>query len=177
MLAGEPYFAEDPELLADRRACRQLTKRLELVGDDDSSARFGLLASLLGAIGDETEVLSPFQCDYGYQIRLGARSFLNYGAVILDSAPVVIGDDVQIGPNVQLLTPLHPLDPTERRTRCERAEPVHIGDGAWIAAGVIVCPGVSVGADAVIGAGSVVVRDMPERHLCVGNPCRPVRKL
>jgi maltose O-acetyltransferase len=177
MLAGEPYFAEDPELLADRRACRQLTKRLEAEGGEDSSARFRLLASLLGAIGEETEVLSPFQCDYGYQIRLGARSFLNYGAVILDSAPVVIGDDVQIGPNVQLLTPLHPLGPTDRRTRYERAEPVHIGDGAWLAGGVIVCPGVSVGADAVIGAGSVVVRDMPERHLCVGNPCRPVREL
>ena len=178
MLAGEPYFAEDPELIADRRACRQLTERLGAAGSAaDPSARFQVLSSLFGAIGEESEVLSPFQCDYGYQIRIGTRTFLNYGAVILDSAPIVIGDDVQIGPNIQLLTPLHPLDPIERRTRHERAEPVHIGDGAWLAAGVIVCPGVSIGADAVVGAGSVVTADMPERHLCVGNPCRPVREL
>lgn len=178
MLAGESYFAEDPELVADRDACRRLTERLNsLGGAADPSARFELLASLLGAIGQETEVLSPFQCDYGYQIRIGARTFVNYGATILDSAPVVIGGDVQIGPNVQLLTPLHPLDPTERRTRYEYAEPIHIGDGAWLAAGVIVCPGVSIGADTVVGAGSVVTRDLPERHLCVGNPCRVVREL
>jgi maltose O-acetyltransferase len=177
MLAGEPYFAEDPELLADRHACRRLTERLGAIGNADPSARTDVLVSLFGAIGQETEVLSPFQCDYGYQIRIGARTFLNYGAVILDSAPVVIGDDVQIGPNVQLLTPLHPLDPIERRRRYERAEPIRVGDGAWIAAGVIVCPGVSIGVDAVVGAGSVVTTDMPARHLCVGNPCRPVREL
>jgi maltose O-acetyltransferase len=177
MLAGESYFAEDAELLADRRACRVLTERLAAIGVADLPTRADVLASLFGAIGEETEVLSPFQCDYGYQIRLGARTFINYGAVILDSASVVIGDDVQIGPNVQLLTPLHPLDPTERRTRYERAEPVHIGDGAWLAAGVIVCPGVTVGADAVVGAGSVVTRDLPGRHLCVGSPCRAVREL
>lgn len=177
MLAGESYFAEDEELLADRRACRVLTRRLAAIDVEEPSTRVELLTSLFGAIGQETEVLSPFQCDYGYQIRIGARTFINYGAVVLDSAQVVIGDDVQIGPNVQLLTPLHPLDPTERRTRYERAEPVHIGHGAWLAAGVIVCPGVTIGADVVVGAGSVVTSDLPERHLCVGSPCRVVRKL
>jgi maltose O-acetyltransferase len=42
---------------------------------------------------------------------------------------------------------------------------------------VIVCPGVTVGAGAVVGAGSVVTRSMPAGHLCLGNPCRPVREL
>jgi acetyltransferase-like isoleucine patch superfamily enzyme len=67
---------------------------------------------MLGGLGPGTEILSPFQCDYGYQIEVGARTFINFGAVILDSAPVRIGDDVQIGPGVQLATPPHPLDPT-----------------------------------------------------------------
>jgi maltose O-acetyltransferase len=88
---------------------------------------------------------------------------------------VRIGDDVQIGPSVQLVTPRHPLDPVERRTQIEWAKPIVIGDGAWLAAGVIVCPGVTIGAGAVVGAGSVVVSDLPERHLCLGNPCRVVR--
>jgi maltose O-acetyltransferase len=84
---------------------------------------------------------------------------------------------VQIGPNVQLVTPLHPLDPGQRRTMIEWAEPITVEDGARLAAGVIVCPGVTIGAGAVIGAGSVVTKDMPARHLCLGNPCRQVRAI
>jgi maltose O-acetyltransferase len=177
MLAGESYFAEDPELVADRDACRLLTERLNSLGNTALEERLGILRSLLGEIGPETDILAPFQCDYGYQIRIGARSFINFGAVILDSAPVVIGDDVQIGPNVQLVTPNHPLDPIERRTRYEQSAPIEIGNGTWLATGVIVCPGVSIGADTVVGAGSVVTRDLPERRLCLGSPCKPVREL
>ena len=113
------------------------------------------------------EIVSPFQCDYGYQISVGARTFINFGAVILDSAKVTIGDDVQIGPNVQLVTPTHPLDPAQRRTGLEFSAPITIGDGAWLATGVIVCPGVTIGPDCVVGAGSVVTKDLPGGHLCL----------
>jgi maltose O-acetyltransferase len=177
MLAGEPYLADDPELLDDRRRCRMLTEQLNATSVAEPFGRQEILRSLLGAVGDSAEILSPFQCDYGYQISVGARSFINFGVVILDSAPVTIGDDVQIGPSVQLVTPLHPLDPVERRTLTEWAKPIVIGDGAWLATGVIVCPGVVIGAGAVVGAGSVVVSDLPERHLCLGNPCRVVREV
>jgi maltose O-acetyltransferase len=177
MITGEPYLADDPELLEDRRRCRLLTEQLNSTSVAEPFEREEILRTLLGAIGDSTEILSPFQCDYGYRISIGARTFINFGAVILDSAPVQIGDDVQIGPGVQLLTPIHPLDPVERRTQIERSEPVVVQDGAWLAAGVIVCPGVTIGAGAVVGAGSVVTRDVPDRHLCVGNPGRIVREV
>lgn len=175
MLAGERYLADDPELLEDRHRCRRLIEQLNSTSVDEPFEREEILRTLLGGIGDRTEILSPFQCDYGYQITIGSRTFINFGVVILDSAPVRIGDDVQIGPGVQLVTPLHPLDPVERRTLIEWAKPIVIGDGAWLATGVIVCPGVTIGAGAVVGAGSVVVSDLPERHLCLGNPCRVVR--
>jgi maltose O-acetyltransferase len=172
MLAGEAYDAQDPELRAERRSCRVLCERFNASRDDQA-----ILRELLGSLADGGEVLAPFQCDYGWQISIGERSFVNYGAVIIDAAPVRIGADVQIGPNVQLITALHPLDPIERRSGVETAEAVVIGDGAWLAAGVIVCPGVTVGEDTVVGAGSVVTRDLPPGHLCVGNPCRPLREL
>lgn len=175
MLAGEPYLADDPELRDDRLRCRLLTEQLNATSVGEPFEREEILRSLLGALGDSTEILSPFQCDYGYQITVGARTLINFGAVILDSAPVTIGDDVQIGPSVQLVTPLHPLDPVERRALTEWAKPIVIGDGAWLATGVIVCPGVTIGAGTVVGAGSVVVSDLPERRLCLGNPCRVVR--
>jgi maltose O-acetyltransferase len=177
MLAGDWYLAEDDELTADRRRCRLETELLNATTMTDPTAREQILRGLLGALGRETEILSPFECDYGYQIEIGSRTFINFGAVILDSAPVRIGDDVQLGPNVQLVTPTHPLDPAQRRTRIESAAPITIGDDVWLATGVIVCPGVTVGAGTVVGAGSVVTRDLPAGHLCLGNPCRPVREL
>jgi putative colanic acid biosynthesis acetyltransferase WcaF len=53
--------------------------------------------------------------------------------------------------------------------------PIVIGENAWLATEVFVGPGVTVGELAVVGARSVVVRDLPCRQICVGNPCRPVR--
>ena len=177
LLAGEPYLAGAEDLVADRRHARVLTERLNAASAAEPDRRRAILAELLGAVGEQTEVLSPFACDYGYQIAIGARTFINFGAVILDSAPVSIGDDVQIGPGVQLVTPTHPLDPAERRTGLEWAAPITIGDDAWLATGVIVCPGVTIGTGCVIGAGSVVTRDMPAAHVCFGSPCRPMRPI
>lgn len=177
MLRGEPYDANDPELVAERAACRRVIARLNATPHEDRAARAATLDELLGGLGEGAVVLAPFQCDYGHQITVGRRTFINYGAIILDAAPVTIGADVQIGPGVQLITALHPLDPAERRTGLETAAPVSIGDDAWLAGGVIVLPGVSVGAATVIGAGSVVTKDMPDRHLCFGNPCRPLREI
>ena len=177
MLRGDLYLADDPELTANRQRCRLLVERFNATSVTDRQQRVELLRALLGQFGDDTEILPPLQCDYGYPIRVGARSFINYGAIILDCAPVTIGDDVQIATGVQLLTATHPLDAAVRRSRYESAEPISIADGAWLGGGVIVCPGVSIGEDTVVGAGSVVVRDLPPRVLAVGNPCRVVREL
>lgn len=175
MLAGEVYDAGDAQLRDDRVRCRVQCQRLNGTSAADPAERDAILRELLGELGPRTEIVSPFQCDYGYQISVGAGTFVNFGAVILDSAPVRIGADVQIGPSVQLVTPTHPLDPDARRTGIEWALPIQIGDGAWLATGVIVCPGVTIGPGAVIGAGSVVLSDMPARHLCAGSPCRVIR--
>jgi maltose O-acetyltransferase len=177
MLRGEPYLANHPDLLHERKQCRLLCERFNATSFAETAARRAILDELLGHVGKDAEVMAPFECDYGYQISVGARTFINYGAVVLDAAEVRIGDDVQIGPGVQLVTALHPLDPVERRRGTETAEPVTVGDGAWLSTGVIVLPGVTIGADTVVGAGSVVTKDMPAGHLCFGNPCRVIRPI
>ncbi|OZE34991.1 maltose acetyltransferase, partial [Rhodococcus sp. 05-2254-6] len=109
---------------------------------------------------------------------IGSNSFLNYDAILLDCAPITIGDDVSIGPRAQLLTPLHPMEDHEaRRTRWESALPIVIGNNVWLGGGVIVCPGVTIGDNSVIGAGSVVTRDVPSHTFAAGNPCRTIRAL
>jgi maltose O-acetyltransferase len=177
MLRGEPYLAGHADLLLERKQCRLQCERLNATSFGETATRRAILRELLGEIGDGAEVMAPFQCDYGKYISVGARTFINYGAVVLDAADVRIGEDVQIGPSVHLITALHPLDADDRRRGIETAAPVTIGDGAWLAAGVIVCPGVSIGANTVVGAGSVVTRDLPAGHLCFGNPCRVIREI
>ncbi|WP_216906065.1 DapH/DapD/GlmU-related protein [Nocardia noduli] len=81
---------------------------------------------------------------------------------MMDRVPVVIGNDVFIGPRAQLLTAPHPLDDHElRRQHWEAAAPVTIGDNVWLGGSVIVCPDVMIGANIVVGAGSVLTSDLP----------------
>lgn len=176
MLSGELYLADDPELAAASLRAQRLQKAFNDADPGDPRAA-SILAELLGAIGPETTVRAPFLCDYGSNITIGARTFVNYGLVALDVAPITIGDDVQIATNVQLLTPTHPLDAGLRRAKWEAAEPIVIGDNAWLGGGVIVLPGVTIGANAVIGAGAVVTKDVPAGVLAVGNPARVIRDL
>jgi maltose O-acetyltransferase len=175
MLAGELYIADDPELAAQSARARKLTHQLNLADPTDAAGHRRILAELLGAFGEGSEVRPPFYCDYGYQTSIGSRCFLNWGVVALDVATVTIGDDVQIGPNVQLLTATHPINPGLRLDKWEAAEPIVIMNNVWLGGGVIVGPGVTIGANTVVGAGAVVVRDLPANVVAVGNPARVIR--
>ncbi|WP_432933127.1 sugar O-acetyltransferase [Microbispora sp. CA-135349] len=177
MLAGDLYIADDPELAEHHLRAMDLMEAFNATPARDSRERRRLLAELLGEIGADTFIRPPLRVDYGSHIRIGARSFANYGLVALDVAPITIGDDVQIGSNVQLLTPTHPVDPELRRAKWEAAEPITIGDNVWLGGGAIVLAGVTVGDNAVVGAGAVVTRDIPANVVAVGNPARVIRAI
>ena len=177
MLAGDPYLADDPRLAADNVRAQSLSHRYNTMDPTDGAVRRAVLEELLGAFGPGSEIRAPFHCDYGYQTTVGARTFVNFGLVCLDVARVTIGDDVQMGPGVQLLTATHPVEPGPRRDKWEGAAPIVLEDNVWLGGGVVVCPGVTIGADTVVGAGSVVTRDLPPGVLAVGTPARVVRPL
>lgn len=177
MLAGELYFAGDAELVEMRRRARHLTRRFNATGEDESEERRNLLRELFGNIGDGCEIEPPFRCDYGAFIFAGERFYANFGCVILDCAPVRIGDGVLLGPNVQIYTAYHPIDADIRRAGRELASPVSIGDNVWIGGGAIILPGVSIGENSVIGAGSVVTKSIPTGVVAAGNPCRVLRDI
>jgi maltose O-acetyltransferase len=178
MLGGDLYLANDPDLVASRRACRRVLDHYNSMSAHEDQERKQLLRQLLGSLGDGSSILPRFLCDYGSQISIGANTFVNYDAILLDCAPIVIGDHVSIGPRVQFLTPLHPIDDHEaRRDGWESASPIAVGDNVWLGGGVIVCAGVTIGDHTVVGAGSVVTRDLPDHVLAVGSPCRVVREI
>lgn len=177
MLAGELYDPQDPQLQAERRRARLLVKALNDTGDDQTEQRAQLIRELLPHAGAGVWIEPPFHCDYGSNITLGERVFMNFNCVILDVAPVRIGARVLLAPGVQIYAATHPLSAPVRASGLEYGRAIEIGDDAWIGGGSIVCPGVHIGARAVIGAGSVVTRDIPDGVLAVGNPCRVVREL
>ena len=177
MLAGDLYIADDPE--SGRLAQRAMRLadayyQAELAGDGAARA---ILGDLLGSLGSDAYVKPPLFVDYGENIHIGARTFINYNLTALDVAEIRIGEDCQIGPNVQLLTPTHPIDPQPRRDKLEAAAPITIGNNVWLGGGVIVCPGVTIGDDSVIGAGAVVTKDIPAGVIAVGNPARVIREI
>ncbi|MFX0538477.1 sugar O-acetyltransferase [Ornithinimicrobium sp. Y1847] len=177
MDAGELYIADDPELGEMSSAALDLAQAYNATTVRQGPLRRQLLEELLGHIGEGSEIRPPFHGDYGSKISIGDRCFANYGLVALDVAPITIGDDVQMGPNVQLLTPTHPVEPQARKDKWEAAEPITIGDNVWLGGGVIVCPGVTIGKDTVVGAGAVVTKDLPDGVVAVGNPARVIKKV
>ncbi|MCW2583553.1 MAG: Maltose acetyltransferase [Klenkia sp.] len=175
MLAGDAYVADDPDLARENARAQSLAHRYNGLDPADVDARRALLTDLLGAFGPDSTIRAPFRCDYGYQTTVGARTFVNWGLVALDVGRITIGDDVQIGPNVQLLTATHPVEPGPRRDKWEGSAPITLEDNVWLGGGVVVLPGVTIGRDTVVGAGSVVTRDLPAGVVAVGNPARVVR--
>jgi len=177
MLAGDPYRAMDPELVAERARALRLVTRFNAVAGDDAEAGAAVLRELFGAFGEGCTVMPSFRCDYGYNIRMGRNTFVNYDCVFLDVNRITIGADVQIAPAVQIYTATHPLAAAARRSGVESGLPVTVGDGVWIGGGAILCPGITIGENTVVGAGSVVIRDLPPNVLAAGNPCRVIREL
>lgn len=178
MLAGEVYCAIDPQLLKELAETREVIHDYNLLRPSENEKKLELLKGLLGHIGDDKIIINqPFRCDYGKQISIGKRFFANFNFTILDEAPVTIGDDCFVGPNVSIYTACHSTDPVERNTRQEWAKPVTIGNNVWIGGSVTILPGVSIGDNVSIGAGSVVVNDIPSNTIAVGNPCKVIKQL
>jgi maltose O-acetyltransferase len=177
MLAGDLYFASDPELVAERLHARQLTKKLNDSNPDETELRESILAKLIGKKGKNFWIEPPFFCDYGYNITAGDDVFFNFNCVVLDVTPVTLGSRVLIAPNVQFYAATHPTDFKLRGSLAEFGKPITIGDDVWIGGSTIICPGVSIGSRSIIGAGSVVTKDIPEDVIAAGNPCRVIKKL
>lgn len=175
MATGAVYDDLTAELIEARTAAVLATTAYNDAYGQPPETRAALLARIVGSAGEGASFEPTFRCEFGRNIHRGARFFANFDCIMLDGAPIVVGDDVLFGPRVALYTANHALDPAERAAGACIARPIHIGDRVWLGGGVTVLPGVTIGDDAVVGAGSVVTRDVPAGAIAAGVPARVVR--
>lgn len=175
---GYLYDANEPKMIAERARAKDLCWEYNTqIRPSDSTRQLEVLNELLGSHGENTTVVAPFYCDYGYNIKTGDNFFANHNLTVLDCAMVSIGNNVFIANNVTLTTAGHPIDTERRNKGLEYAWPIRIGNNVWIGAGVLVLPGITIGSNVVIGSGAVVTRDIPDNVVAVGNPCRVMRSI
>lgn len=177
MLSGELYNPMDAVLSSERSEARIKFQRINNLSDKEKKERNKLLKELIGDFDKNFFIEPPFYCDYGYNIKLGKNVFMNFNCCVLDVAKVKIGNNVLIGPNVQIYTATHPIDIKTRNSWLESAKPVNIGHDVWIGGGAIINPGVTIGNGAVIGSGSVVTKDIPENVVVAGNPAKIIKTI
>jgi maltose O-acetyltransferase len=176
MLSGELYDASDGELFELRMKARKFMHEYNHM-EFDREQRTLMLKHIFKKVGTNVDIQIPFYCDYGSHIEVGNNFFANFNCVFLDCNYITMGDNVFLGPAVQIYAAYHPVLAAERIKGPELALPVVIGDNVWIGGGSILCSGITIGKNTTIGAGSVVVKDIPENVVAVGNPCRVIRKL
>ena len=177
MLAGEMYNPNDPDLVSLRLQARQLTEQLNTTSHTLRTERTEILYKLLGSTGENIQIESSFQCDYGKNIHVGENFFANFNCVILDVAEVRFGDNCMLAPQVGLYTATHPLDPVERRSGLEYARPITIGNDCWIGGMAVINPGVTLGDNVVVASGAVVTKNFGDNVVIAGSPARVIRTI
>ncbi|MFO7174173.1 chorismate mutase [Enterococcus faecium] len=173
MIAGELYFANDPELVADRMFARSQSQIINQA--ESAELRSQLLKETFDRTGKKIYMEPVINFDYGYNIFVGENFYANFNCTFLDVSTIEIGDNCMFAPNVQLYTATHPLHPVKRNSGLEYAKPIKIGNNVWLGGGVIVTPGVTLGDNVVVGAGSVVTKSFPDNVVIAGNPARIIK--
>ncbi len=177
MLSGEIYNAVHPEFLRRLVETRKKIWEFNKMNPSNTENLMTLFRSIVEDCGEMVHINQPFRCDYGCNIHIGNNFFANFNLTILDEAPVTIGTNVFIGPNVSIYTACHPLEAEARNTGVEWAEPVTIGNNVWIGGNATILPGVAIGDNCVIGAGCVVTKDVESNTVVAGNPARVIKRL
>ena len=120
-------------------------------------------------LGDDVSIGTNAVLEFGN--RIGDRVRIHSGCFL---ELVTIEDDVFVGPNVVFTDDPHPMG-CAHYTECKGGATVR--RFARIGANSTILPGVVIGANALVGAGSVVVDDVPEGMVVVGNPARIIRRV
>jgi len=175
-----PFNSVTPELITQRKAVHELCRQFSR---SPSKGNLKRLKTLFDSCGEDVFIESGFHLDYGDNVKIGNRVYININCTVLDTpqsadASITIGDDSLIGPNVQLLSVSHDVTPSWRLAKKHNyASGITIGKNVWLGGGSIILAGVTIGDHSVIGAGSVVTKNVDAHSFYAGNPAKKIREL
>lgn len=176
-LAGDWFKILDPELCQLRRKSNELTFQLNQLANSQKEERQAIYKKLFGSCGENVNIKPTFECDYGCNIFLGDRVFINSNCVFTDGGRIEIEDDTLIGPQVGLYTINHPTDAQMRKSGIERSATIHIGKNCWIGGHVTINPGVTLGDNVIVASGAVVTKSFESNVMIAGVPAKIIKKL
>ncbi len=177
-LSGEPVSIDDADYGQIKEIivnAKRLTQEMNTSVCDAETVRKYFSAITGRNVGEDFNLNPPFYTDFGRNIHVGKRVFINFGCTFMDRGGIAVGDDTFIAPHVQLITENHGLEPNKRRLITSHS--ILIGKNVWIGAGAIILPGVRIGDNAVIGAGSVVTKNVKANTVVAGNPAKPIKTI
>jgi UDP-2-acetamido-3-amino-2,3-dideoxy-glucuronate N-acetyltransferase len=102
-------------------------------------------------------------------VRIGAGCRIQNNVSIYDG--VTLEDDVFVGPSCVFTNVLHPRANVERKSEFA---PTLVRRGASLGANATIVAGVTIGRHALVGAGAVIIEDVPDHAIVVGNPARRI---
>ncbi|MDB6170434.1 MAG: transferase hexapeptide repeat containing protein [Verrucomicrobia bacterium] len=109
---------------------------------------------------------------FPWNLTMAAGSMIGRNVTVYNLARITLERGANVSQNCHLCAGTH--DYLQWSMPLVR-KPIVLGENSWLAADVFVGPGVTVGELCVVGARSVVVKDLPARMVCAGNPCRPIK--
>lgn len=126
--AGLWYDANyTPELCAEREKAEELYTEFNQTRPSEKAKRAELLRQLLPHMEEHVFILPHLYVDYGYHCFIGAGTYINHGAYLMDCAKITLGRHCFIGPNCGMYTAIHPMLPEERNSGLETTAPHHTG--------------------------------------------------
>lgn len=174
-LVGQWHF-NDAQLISESQEAQQ--KLAQINAENDITKRSGLIKNALGSTGDDFGALGNVFFTFGKNIHVGEHFFSNFNVVFVDDAPITIGDNAKVGPNVQFLTAGHPINPIARTFGGKGiSKPIRVGDNAWFGGGSIILPGVNLGDNVVVAAGAVVTKSFGSNVVLAGVPAKVIENI
>lgn len=141
--------------------------------------RGACLKYIFNSIGSNVNIASGVRFGSGSLISIGDNSGLGERNYLVCMAPIKIGNDVMIAPEVMFLTGGHEYnDPAILLIHQPSVvAPISIGNDCWIGARAIILPGVCITNRVIIAAGSVVTKNISESGIYGGNPVRKIKDI
>lgn len=138
--------------------------------------RSGIAAGCFDHHGKNINIEKGADFGRGTGISIGDNSGIGVNCTV--RGPLVMGNDIMMGPDVRIMTGRHKTERTDIPMRLQGFLPeqqVTIGNDVWIGAGATILPGVSIGNGSIIGTCAVVTKDVPDFAVVAGVPARVIK--